>query len=242
MMTTNIEENLSLEQKVFNIRLKINQGRKVNKDEVELEYKRIKDPKFEQKERYLKHLHNTGVDENAVKNNPQNHPVKIQSAQEILMQQTADAAEKEKEKLEKKEANRLTFGWQAFTTDATYRAYKKRLRKLPQQSNNVKESTDGGIEINTKDNNTETILDPLEYGKTTSTNNNVSKFALERLSKDIAERENKNKTFSKRRMALENADVDYINDKNANFNKKIKKAFDKYTVEIRQNLERGTAI
>lgn len=37
-------------------------------------------------------------------------------------------------------------------------------------------------------------------------------------------------------------DVDFINDKNEAFNKKIKRSFDKYTVEIRQNLERGTAI
>jgi len=38
------------------------------------------------------------------------------------------------------------------------------------------------------------------------------------------------------------ADIDYINDRNKHFNKKIKRAYDKYTVEIRQNLERGTAL
>ena len=37
-------------------------------------------------------------------------------------------------------------------------------------------------------------------------------------------------------------DVTSINDRNKFFNKKIKRAFDKYTVEIRQNLERGTAL
>jgi pre-mRNA-splicing factor SYF2 len=48
--------------------------------------------------------------------------------------------------------------------------------------------------------------------------------------------------FSRRRTEYEGADVDYINDRNKHFNKKIKRAFDKYTVEIRQNLERGTAL
>ena len=36
--------------------------------------------------------------------------------------------------------------------------------------------------------------------------------------------------------------VDYINKRNMVFNKKISRAFDKYTTEIRQNLERGTAL
>ena len=41
---------------------------------------------------------------------------------------------------------------------------------------------------------------------------------------------------------LEDADVHYINDRNRVFVKKIGRAFDKYTTEIRQNLERGTAL
>lgn len=50
------------------------------------------------------------------------------------------------------------------------------------------------------------------------------------------------KKFSRRRQEFDSEDVTYINDRNKMFNKKIKRAFDKYTVEIRQNLERGTAI
>lgn len=48
--------------------------------------------------------------------------------------------------------------------------------------------------------------------------------------------------FSRRRSEHSAADIDYINDRNKHFNKKIKRAYDKYTVEIRQNLERGTAL
>lgn len=58
----------------------------------------------------------------------------------------------------------------------------------------------------------------------------------------ISEREKQRDKFSRRRMDFEANSTDAINDKNAFFNKKIKRAFDKYTVEIRQNLERGTAI
>ena len=60
--------------------------------------------------------------------------------------------------------------------------------------------------------------------------------------KELNDKIERNKKFSRRRTELDGADVDYINDRNAHFNKKIKRAFDKYTVEIRQNLERGTAL
>lgn len=48
--------------------------------------------------------------------------------------------------------------------------------------------------------------------------------------------------FSRRRAFDEDKDVDYINERNRKFNQKLSRAYDKYTVEIRQNLERGTAI
>lgn len=48
--------------------------------------------------------------------------------------------------------------------------------------------------------------------------------------------------FSRRRSTHTDADIDFINERNRVFNKKIKRAFDKYTVEIRNNLERGTAL
>ena len=59
---------------------------------------------------------------------------------------------------------------------------------------------------------------------------------------EILERELMHKKFSRRRTAREGEDVDFINDRNKVFNKKLKRSYDKYTVEIRQNFERGTAI
>lgn len=48
--------------------------------------------------------------------------------------------------------------------------------------------------------------------------------------------------FSRRRAFNEDHDVDYINERNRKFNAKLSRAYDKYTTETRQNLERGTAI
>ena len=36
--------------------------------------------------------------------------------------------------------------------------------------------------------------------------------------------------------------MDYINERNMKFNKKAARFYDKYTAEIKQNLERGTAV
>ncbi|KXZ55225.1 hypothetical protein GPECTOR_3g367 [Gonium pectorale] len=48
--------------------------------------------------------------------------------------------------------------------------------------------------------------------------------------------------FSRRRRYNDGADVDFINDRNAHFNKKIQRAFGQFTSEIKANLERGTAL
>lgn len=49
--------------------------------------------------------------------------------------------------------------------------------------------------------------------------------------------------FSRRRAFLEDQiDVDFINERNRKFNKKISRAFDEYTSDTKQSLERGTAL
>lgn len=48
--------------------------------------------------------------------------------------------------------------------------------------------------------------------------------------------------YSRRRNFHENKDVDYINDRNKNFNDKLQRFFQKDTAEIKANLERGTAL
>lgn len=215
----------SLQDKLFNLRMKINQGRKANKEEVEEEYKRFSNPKYEQKQRYLQKLAEAEAEDDGKNKNKKGN-------NDWQMQQTAEQAEYAAEKAKKKDENMATFGWQAFTVEATHRAYEKRLKKLPTNNNNQKSTS-----------NTDTIShleeNPLDYGKTSST---ISKSGLDRLTKDIEDKEEARKNFSKRRMKFESTDVDYINDRNAIYNKKLKKSFDKYTVEIRQNLERGTAV
>lgn len=62
------------------------------------------------------------------------------------------------------------------------------------------------------------------------------------LSAEIKADDLERQKFSKRRRFNEEEDVTYINLRNYKFNKKISRAYDKYTEEIKDNLERGTAL
>lgn len=66
--------------------------------------------------------------------------------------------------------------------------------------------------------------------------------AIDNMVNDLEQQIMKRKSFSRRRTHNDDADIDYINEKNARFNKKLERFYGEYTSEIKQNLERGTAI
>ena len=65
---------------------------------------------------------------------------------------------------------------------------------------------------------------------------------IQRLVDDLEKQKDKAKKFHRRRFYNENKDVDYINERNSKFNAKAERFYGKYTAEIKQNLERGTAV
>lgn len=66
--------------------------------------------------------------------------------------------------------------------------------------------------------------------------------AIDNMVNDLEQQIMKRKSFSRRRTHNDDADIDYINEKNARFNKKLERFYGEHTEEIKQNLERGTAI
>lgn len=52
----------------------------------------------------------------------------------------------------------------------------------------------------------------------------------------------KREKYSRRRAHNDDADIDYINERNMKFNKKLERFYGEHTLEIKQNLERGTAV
>lgn len=218
----NIEEQTAgmsdMQKRLFLIRMKMNKGRKENKAAVDEEYKKVADPNYFKKQKSAEWIEKKRKWSNDMKS------VGIDESQSYMLE-TAASAERKMEKADDKERNVATFGWQAFTAEADYRAYKKRLAKLPTSSGGP--AADGAHDV-----------DELQYGKIGTA---VSAEGLRRIHADVEEREKQRLKFSRRRNEMD-ASMGGINDKNEVFNKKIGRAFDKYTVEIRQNLERGTAL
>ena len=146
------------------------------------------------------------------------------------LQQTAAAAEVQMEHQREKEKRMALFGVQALTTDAKFGAYEKSLKKLPvgAVAGDVDALQAGALE-----------QDPFSYGRVGAS---VSKAGAARLGQFMEDTMEARDKRSKRKTVLEEGNIDHINEKNNAFNKKLKKSFDKYTLEIRQNMERGTAV
>lgn len=68
------------------------------------------------------------------------------------------------------------------------------------------------------------------------------KEAIDKMVDDLEKQIAKRDKYSRRRMHNDDADIDYINERNAKFNQKLERFYGEYTRETKLNLERGTAI
>ncbi|XP_050529497.1 pre-mRNA-splicing factor Syf2 [Daktulosphaira vitifoliae] len=69
-----------------------------------------------------------------------------------------------------------------------------------------------------------------------------SKEGIDRMVDDLEKQIAKRQKFSRRRTHNDEADIDYINERNMRFNAKLERYYGEHTTQIKQNLERGTAI
>jgi pre-mRNA-splicing factor SYF2 len=176
-----------------------------------------------------------------------------------LLNTTAANAERQT----RAQGDKKYFEWDMFNDDAQFRHHKKLVNKsLP---NAKKPRTAAAADDDNDDNNAAdddaltataaahisaaqaddadaaVALDPAQNASL-GRSSVPREQALNRLVDTLHASAEKRAQFSRRRTEHEEADVDYINSKNKIFNKKIAKAYDAYSVEIRQNLERGSAI
>ena len=119
-------------------------------------------------------------------------------------------------KKKKREIN----GNDLFTQEAYYRAYKKRSKVLPFDKDLYDDEMENGISKN-------------------KIQNDIKK---ELLGNDMKAQIEKRAKFSRRRPLLEEDEVDYINERNQKYNKKLHRFFGKESKEIKNNMERRTAL
>lgn len=162
------------------------------------------------------------------------------------MYESAEQAEQRAKKQKKKEKNKASFGWEVFNQDNLFRAYKKRA-----------DGAFGGTEREKADysalkhsyaatgGNFYPSANDMDYGAQSEVGSlaqSIPEANIARMVNELDGAAARRKNFSRRRAHNDDRDVDSINERNAVFNRKVGRAFDKYTVEIRQNLERGTAL
>ncbi|WFD32912.1 SYF2 splicing factor [Malassezia sp. CBS 17886] len=82
----------------------------------------------------------------------------------------------------------------------------------------------------------------LSHGAAAYGTHRPSEGAVDRLVSHVNHEQDAIRRRSRRRAEDPDAEITYINEKNKHFNKKIKRYYDEHTKEIRDNLERGTAL
>ncbi|KAH0347033.1 SYF2-domain-containing protein, partial [Aureobasidium melanogenum] len=169
---------------------------------------------------------------------------------------TAEESAAWDKKLAKKKSNRDNVAFQDYSQDAN-KIYKRQVKEMnPDVSNYEAEkmaaveraAQSGGLEIvETEDGELIAVdKDGSFYSTKDSTDfvgNKPSKEKIDKLVGQIQKAEEiRLKKRRERNGKEEDGDVTYINDKNKQFNQKLARFYNKYTSEIRDSFERGTAI
>jgi peptidyl-prolyl isomerase G (cyclophilin G) len=217
------------QKRLHKLKLKLNASRKANRQEVKEEFKRLTNPGSGSRAAPGETEGSSGGSKGKFRKGK-----KKEIKEQDLLNQTAAEAEQMAFRARKKEKGKAGFGWEAFSQDSLYKSYKKRVTAAASGASALPVSRGGD------DHAAALIEDPLSYGAGDA--DAPSSEGVDRMVAELKMREEKKSTFSRRRTHHEGADVDYINARNEHFNKKIKRAFDKYTVDIKQSLERGTAL
>ncbi len=121
-------------------------------------------------------------------------------------------------------------GWDVFNDDAIFRAYGKRVKKFSKQR-----PVEVEREIYKRDQR-------RARGETVESDEEGRRQREEQVALEIRERMENRKDFSRRRTFMEDEEVNYINERNRVFNKKIQRHFQRYAHEMKANLERGSAL
>ncbi|KAF2104559.1 SYF2-domain-containing protein [Rhizodiscina lignyota] len=171
---------------------------------------------------------------------------------------TVEDSEKWDRRLEKKAKHKEDTLFQDYRQNAR-KVYKRQMRNIqPDMEEYEKEKNDliekaaaqGRLDIVETDEGELVAIDRdgIFFSTADSTDfveNKPSKANVDRLVNDIKKAEEvrlKNRRDRLKEQGDDGGDVTYINAKNKQFNDKLKRFYDKYTSDIRENFERGTAM
>lgn len=204
------------------LELKMNEARKMNHAEVVNEDERKKRPtNFEHKRKRLEWEQQEAEKKKIAEANGEDYDrVKLL---------TIGADESERWERKKKKKNPDT-GFSDYES-ATYRQYQRLTKAIKKDTGDYEKEKDRLGDDFYASSNTLGLHQRKD-----------SEDAVDRMVGDLEKQIEKRSKYSRRRAFDEEADIDYINERNMKFNQKLERFYGKYTAEIKQNLERGTAV
>lgn len=102
-----------------------------------------------------------------------------------------------------------------FNADSIYKAYEKRINKIPKLLSN------------------QAVPSAVAEEK---------QARLDMMASEVIETMEKRNQYSRKRLEDDSKDISSINERNKIYNKKLERNYSKYANEIKGNLERGTAL
>jgi len=241
----------ALRQRMRKLKMKMNQARRLNQKEVLKEGERLgsaegaararrrqklADRARDKRTHAERHSHAVAVAVGIAQGNANMNDANINMDHKHLLEQ-ADSSLERARTMEQKQVAR-EFGVNDYhNPEGMHRNYERNLRSLrraagplPMESDNENEN---GNLYATK--TFDPILDESDEKR--------ERAGARNLANELRRRIEKQKEKNKRnRLEFEGEDVTWINQRNKRFNQKISRNFDKHTAEIKQNLERGTAL
>jgi pre-mRNA-splicing factor SYF2 len=156
----------------------------------------------------------------------------VDKAKEKMLNTTGLEMETERSKKAKTE-KKTNYSWDMYNEDSKYKSYKKRVNALEKygDNNDYKRAKEANGEDMVRQ------VDDLTYGEAPE----ITTERMQLLMGDLKARKDAKKKFQRRRAEYEDEDVNYINNDNKQFIKKIDRAFGKYTTGIQDALEKGTS-
>jgi len=145
------------------------------------------------------------------------------------------------EKKQKKKAKRADTGFTDYAQIAA-KKYKKQINEFKPNLHEYNKQKQIALLSSVNTGDTSDFYRDANSTAYASIDSKPSTEAVNRLVKDLEKQVERRNKFSRRRRWDDDAEVTYINERNMRFNKKLSRAYDKYTEEIKANLERGTAL
>jgi cyclophilin family peptidyl-prolyl cis-trans isomerase len=211
-----------MKQRLRNLKRKMNQARQLNRQAVKEEGHRVGKPSRRAKK------------------------APASSSDALERQSASDALQKAQTKVAQAELNEYHIN-DYHNAGGQYRNYQRNLKSLP-SSKRGRAGEDTAAVAATAAVTAAALgtYNPLDAALHSSVGSLPEREGARRLAQDMHRRyEKRQKRNADQRLKEEMADdedVNHINQRNKRFNQKINRTYDKSTAEIRQNLERGTAL